>query len=326
PPRVTLQLGKGLREPVIEEGRDLYFECVVRANPAASLVQWFHNGASLEPAANGTSGLLSTGRYLVVRHVRATQAGTYSCSAHNALATTESNSVLLTVQYIPRCQKIWSSTSSNGTETTVSCQVASVPEDVSFAWTVRDGSQGERVVDDADVWVNGSLSALTVSHASHGVVGDVTLYCRARNLLGLQRSPCVMAVDTRQKPGVLRDCSVSNQSDDRLLVSCSHADPHPGDRFLLEVQTAAKLSFSVTRETPSFWIPSLEPGVESLLLLYVVNDRGGRGEPLKLTVHTDPYTAPLASADKRPSSALGTSALLGLVMASLSAMLLAPTR
>lgn len=98
PPRVTLQLGKGLREPVIEEGRDLYFECVVRANPAASLVQWFHNGASLEPTANATSGLLSTGRYLVVRHVRATQAGTYSCSAHNALATTESNSVLLTVQ------------------------------------------------------------------------------------------------------------------------------------------------------------------------------------------------------------------------------------
>ncbi|CAN7938383.1 unnamed protein product, partial [Ixodes hexagonus] len=327
PPSVTLQLGKGLREPVIEEGRDLYFECVVRANPAASLVRWFHDGALLELAANETSRMLSTGRYLVVRNVRPTQAGAYSCSARNALATAMSNSVLLTVQYIPRCQNIWSSTSTNGTETTVSCRVVAVPEEVSFVWSLRDGSKAEQVaVDDSDVWVNGSLSAFTVVHGSHGVVGDVTVYCRARNSLGLQRSPCVLVVDTKEKPGSLGDCSVSNQSEYRLLVSCSHWNPRPGDRYLLEVQTAARLSFSVTRETPSFWIPNLEPGAESLLLFYVVNGRGGRGEPLKLTVHTDPYTAPLASAEKRPSSALGTSALLGLVMASLSAMLLAPAR
>lgn len=40
---VVLQLGSKLNPNDIEEGDDVYFECVVRANPPAYKVVWEHN-------------------------------------------------------------------------------------------------------------------------------------------------------------------------------------------------------------------------------------------------------------------------------------------
>lgn len=42
-PIVSLQLGSKLNPNDIEEGDDVYFECVVRANPPAYKVVWEHN-------------------------------------------------------------------------------------------------------------------------------------------------------------------------------------------------------------------------------------------------------------------------------------------
>lgn len=42
-PMVVLQLGSKLNPNDIEEGDDVYFECVVRANPPAYKVVWEHN-------------------------------------------------------------------------------------------------------------------------------------------------------------------------------------------------------------------------------------------------------------------------------------------
>ncbi|KAK8758423.1 hypothetical protein V5799_003944 [Amblyomma americanum] len=320
PPNVTLLLGRGLHEPVIEEGRDVYLECLTSANPAADVFQWFHRGLPLEPGNSTVStdhsqrqqqSPLVAGPYLVMRRVRPSHAGAYACEASNPLASVRSNTVHLTVQYSPRCERIWSSPSTGGNETLVHCSVRALPDDeLSFSWSVRD-AQGEQPAAKRGALLlpspgyNGTtLSVLRVPHRAFATAGDVTIYCRARNAVGQQSSPCVLAVDATEKPSQLRDCSVSNQSDERLLVSCRQPDPRPGQRFVLEVHGVSQQSpqlpqpplANLSSERPTFWIPSLEPGAACRLVLYAVSATGARGPAVRLSLQADPYTAPLASA------------------------------
>ncbi|XP_077558197.1 nephrin-like [Haemaphysalis longicornis] len=321
-PNVTLRLGKGLSEPVIEEGRDVYLECLASANPPVGTFRWLHRGLPLEPG-NATSGSpqqasppLVAGPYLIMRRVRPLHAGDYACEASNQLASVRSNIVHLTVQYSPRCERIWSSQSSDGSETLVHCSVRAEPEEpISFAWSVRD-AKGERPAVQSGAALassNGTLALLRVPQppialaAAASSSGHVTLYCRARNAVGSQSSPCVLAIDTAEKPGQLRGCSVSNQSDERLLVSCRRLDPRPGQRFVLELhgspQSADGPVANLSSDQPAFWIPSLEPGASCRIVLYAVSARGTRGPAVQLTLHADPHTAPLASAGKKRGSA-----------------------
>ncbi|XP_075544468.1 synaptogenesis protein syg-2-like [Dermacentor variabilis] len=343
-PNVTLRLGRGLSESMIMEGRDVYLECATSANPAVDEFQWFHHGLPLEPGGNATavvsagqqSSLLVTGPYLIMRRVRPSQAGTYACEASNPLASVRSNTLNLTVHYSPRCERIWSSTADVGNETLVHCRVRAQPADrLSFTWSVRDAA-GERPVAQrgALASANGSLSVLRIPHrrsfASDGA--DVTLYCRARNAVGPQSSPCVLAVDPVEKPSQLRDCSVSNQSDERLLVSCRQPEQRrPGQQFVLEVHGSATAQSqqplaNLSSDRPVFWIPSLEPGAACRLVLYAVSAGGARGPAVRLSLHADPYTAPLAAADKKRSGVASKSVGLVQVVVPLITLLLAAGR
>ena len=42
-PRVSIKLGEPLELERIEEGHDVYFTCLVDANPRPELVNWFYN-------------------------------------------------------------------------------------------------------------------------------------------------------------------------------------------------------------------------------------------------------------------------------------------
>lgn len=105
----------------------------------------------------------------------------------------------------PRCERIWSSQSSDGGETLVHCSVRAEPEEpISFSWSVRDAN-GERPALQSGATLassNGTLALLRVPQppialaAAASSSGQVTLYCRARNAVGSQSSPCVLAIDT----------------------------------------------------------------------------------------------------------------------------------
>ena len=42
-PIVSLQFGTILKPDSIKEGDDIYFECIVKARPLATSIQWFQN-------------------------------------------------------------------------------------------------------------------------------------------------------------------------------------------------------------------------------------------------------------------------------------------
>ena len=42
-PVTTLELGRNLNEAGIKEGSDVYFDCIIDANPPARKVYWTHN-------------------------------------------------------------------------------------------------------------------------------------------------------------------------------------------------------------------------------------------------------------------------------------------
>ncbi|XP_064481592.1 hemicentin-1-like isoform X2 [Ornithodoros turicata] len=303
PPTVELRLGKGLQVPVILEERDAYFECNVNANPAPDVIEWFHDGAPLEPS--GKDGTVLSGPYLILQNVKPSAVGNYSCSAVNAVGRGDSNFIYLTVQYAPRCSHISASYNDN---VTITCEVTSVPHEVEFFWTARNRS-GEFPLSSASPISNrGASSVLHLVENEGQNDEDRTLYCRAKNAVGLQRRPCVLRTMSGGQPHALRDCSVSNQSDDRIYVACAHPSPRAGELFTLEVYSGEKLTLNITRPRPTFWIPSLEPGSKSLLLLSVLTSNG-KSSPFKLTVHTDPLSAPLASSVKITNDAwliLGT--------------------
>jgi len=42
-PILNLRLGSSLNPKAIKEGDDVYFECLIRANPSTHKLSWYHN-------------------------------------------------------------------------------------------------------------------------------------------------------------------------------------------------------------------------------------------------------------------------------------------
>ena len=73
-PQLTLSLGAKIPE-TIREGSDVYFECIVRANPPLSEVVWLFEGRPL--MNNPVAGILLTNQSLVMQRVRREHRGQY---------------------------------------------------------------------------------------------------------------------------------------------------------------------------------------------------------------------------------------------------------
>ena len=102
-PQVTLKLGSNLRHSHIQEGNDVYFECLVRAEPEVSEIHWHFEGHELQ--TNTSAGIIVSAKSLVLQKVRKHQRGKYTCSATNAEGRTESNAIHLRIQFAPICKQ-----------------------------------------------------------------------------------------------------------------------------------------------------------------------------------------------------------------------------
>ena len=113
---MSLRLGLELGTDAIEEGKDVYFECKIQANPDVYKISWTHNvsnilfcfycklqtlshqGKRIEERSSGEeSGLIISGKSLVLQGVKRQQAGNYTCIVSNLEGDAESNSVILQI-------------------------------------------------------------------------------------------------------------------------------------------------------------------------------------------------------------------------------------
>ncbi|CAG9563426.1 unnamed protein product [Danaus chrysippus] len=98
-PIVQLQLGSKLNSNDIEEGDDVYFECIVKANPPSYKVIWEHNGQVM--THNQRAGVIAGSAHLALQGVSRDQAGQYVCVASNVEGDGRSLPVSLHVIFTP---------------------------------------------------------------------------------------------------------------------------------------------------------------------------------------------------------------------------------
>lgn len=104
-PQVTLRLGSNLRHSHIQEGNDVYFECLIRSSPLSYEVRWNFEGREVQ--TNTSAGVIVSNQSLVLQKVRRQQRGKYTCSATNSEGDGESNIVHLRIQFSPICKPGW---------------------------------------------------------------------------------------------------------------------------------------------------------------------------------------------------------------------------
>ncbi|XP_012285308.1 hemicentin-2 [Orussus abietinus] len=317
-PIVTLKMGVTLNPEDIKEGDDVYFECIVKANPKAYKLAWFKDGKELKN--NATAGVVLTDHSLVLQGVTRNSAGEYTCLAANSEGKTASNPVPLQVMYAPICKEGKSEVVVGALkQETVSlmCSVESRPPPLTFHWTFNNSGD---LVEVPQSRYSHALAAGTPSAADslkeyqqfHGSrlnytptteMDYGTVACWASNQVGRQRAPCLFQVIAAGRPYPLHNCSATemssaseleelgSKSGSGLTVRCldGYDGGLPVHSYQLEVLAEDVEGGTVTRnETiPAgsngalFDVGGLSTGRSYRLYLYAVNAKG-RSEPTVL--------------------------------------------
>ncbi|KAK0081257.1 hypothetical protein PV325_012504 [Microctonus aethiopoides] len=283
-PKIRLELGSKMNPDDIEEGDDVYFECKVRANPAAYKVIWQHNNVAIQN--NAKKGIMVQQYDLALRKVDRSQAGNYTCVASNVEGDGYSNTVELKIMYKPICiseqKRIYGV--ARHEEARVVCQVEAYPPPNNFRWAFNNT---EEMVDvSQDHYKNSTRhtqSVLTYKPVTEMDYG--TVLCWASNTAGQQMSACIFHIIPAGKPEAPYNCTLMNQTTESLSVECTAGfDGGQPQNFLLEVydQHSGVLQANVTsRESAAFTVQDLEPGRVLTMKLYAFNSKG-RSEATKL--------------------------------------------
>lgn len=78
---MKIQLGKLLNPNNIREGTDVYFDCLIKAEPMVDKVEWHHQGNVLHHSI--TQGIIISNQSLVLQRVGRKNSGNYTCVGYN---------------------------------------------------------------------------------------------------------------------------------------------------------------------------------------------------------------------------------------------------
>ncbi|XP_042233629.1 nephrin-like [Homarus americanus] len=273
-PRVRLELGANLGNEPITEGKDVYFECEVDANPPTWDVIWRRNGQQVTNQRK--SGVLVSGMNLVLQMVRRSSAGNYTCTAANALGSTISNPVNLDVRYLPVCLEGPQTVAvAEGESTRLTCRVDAQPCDhLTYTWIFNNTLDTIRV-DRHRIILERGLSILDYTPRSPRDYG--TLSCWATNAVGTQADPCRFTVIEAGPPERVDKCVLVNLTSGSLEVGCTPGnDGGLKQRFVARVYAAPTHALLATLEedTPRFHVGGLTPGQDYLITVTAVNAKG----------------------------------------------------
>ncbi|XP_048486123.1 hemicentin-2 [Plutella xylostella] len=310
-PIVTLTLGSTLNPHDIKEGDDVYFECIVRANPREHRISWYHNDKHV--TQNMTSGIIVSTRSLVLQRVTRGEAGGYACKAANARGETSSDVVRLRVQYAPVCAGATPLVVGTALDEAlrVRCSVLADPADVTFLWQFNNSGESFDVSPARYGTVNGSVSELRYTPASERDYG--ALSCRGTNAVGRQAQPCVFQIVPAARPSPPRNCTVSAGNDsnwiedaypreevgDTLVVRCVVGyDGGLPQLVVLEAldSRSGVVKFNVTaNETDGvaqFLVPAMALWSSGSTLRLTVHSTNDKGSSDKITLHALAYQDP----------------------------------
>ncbi|KAH6921786.1 hypothetical protein HPB50_004985 [Hyalomma asiaticum] len=287
-PEVNLKLGTGLNASHITEGTDVYMECSILAASKVTDVTWRHQGRDLAPAP--AEGMLITSRYLVIRHVTPSHAGSYACGFNKPEGGYfESAPFHLRVQYSPRCDPEAEQTMHVERNATlnITCDVRANPSGgLRYFWLVENASEvAETAKADRQTADRKHLPRPQVTKSNHleivanASLFDAVLTCWAENSVGMQRRRCSFKFFPRgesSSSGIT--CVVGNYTPTSFSLVCS--TPIGGNestsqrrrRVLVEVLDSEKRN----RSERSFWsadwsapmfVTGLRPSTDYLVLV-----------------------------------------------------------
>ncbi|KYM77198.1 Hemicentin-2 [Atta colombica] len=202
-PVVSLRMGETLNPDDIKEGDDVYFECIVRANPKVYKLAWFKDGKELKN--NSTAGVVLSDHSLVLQGLTRYSAGAYTCLAANSEGKTASNPVSLQIMYAPVCKEGKSEVVVGALkQETVSlvCSVESHPAPLTFHWTFNNSGELVEVPHSRYSHVSASgtpdgqkeyqqFRGFRLNYTPTTEMDYGTVACWASNQVGKQRTPCL---------------------------------------------------------------------------------------------------------------------------------------
>ncbi|CAG9563368.1 unnamed protein product [Danaus chrysippus] len=283
-PIVQLQLGSKLNPNDIEEGDDVYFECIVRANPPSYKVVWEHNGQVM--THNQRAGVIAGTAHLALQGVSRDQAGQYVCVASNVEGDGRSLPVFLQVIYKPICKNTMTAVigAAINEAAKITCAVDASPLPKNFQWTLNN-TLGTIELDTGKFTIEKSgrsiLTYIPTSDMDYG-----SLACRATNLAGQQIEPCRYTLLPAVKPDPPTNCSTLNLTDDSAEVKCvAGYDGGLQTTYFVEAWEADELIANVSTILPVWKLQGLGSG-KALQLVFYANNARGRSEITVLRIHT----------------------------------------
>ncbi|CAH0721447.1 unnamed protein product, partial [Brenthis ino] len=283
-PKVELRMGSKMNPNDIEEGDDMYFECIVSANPSAYKVVWEHNGQIMKH--NQRAGVIAGSAHLALQGVSREQAGKYVCIASNVEGDGRSAPVNLHVIFKPVCKnKVAAIVGAAINEAArVACEVDAFPPPENFQWTLNNSLGTVELPTSKYTIEKSGRSILTYTPTVDTDYGS--LACRANNLAGQQIEPCRYTLLPAVKPDPPTNCTSVNLTDDSAELRClAGYDGGLQTTYFVEAWEMNTLIANVSTITPIWKLQGLGSGKELTLVFYANNARG-RSEVSTLRIHT----------------------------------------
>ncbi|CAH0774685.1 unnamed protein product [Bemisia tabaci] len=291
-PVVTLKMGTGLDPNNIKEGDDVYFECLVQANPKIHKLTWFHKGNEVKH--NASAGIVVSSGSLVLQQVTQSTAGHFTCLAVNTEGAAKSNSIHLRILHSPICRQSHDELvgALKQEKVGLTCNVEADPPAVVFRWTFNHSGHSRELPAEYyhNVGTTSTLNYTPVSDLDYG-----TLTCLASNSVGVQTRPCVFQVVAAGRPFPLFNCTMANRTADSVTVECiENFDGGLPQSYLAEFVQLPVVAGpgsgsnsvwyrNVTSSKPLFHFSDFSPAASYRLNLYSYNAKG-RSEPTVLEI------------------------------------------
>uniref|UniRef100_A0AAG5CS19 Ig-like domain-containing protein n=1 Tax=Anopheles atroparvus TaxID=41427 RepID=A0AAG5CS19_ANOAO len=282
------------------EGENVTLKCRADARPPVTSFSWYKNNMRM-------SG--ENGETLYLTQLERESSGSYACAASNTEGETRSSSLMLKIQFAPRCKPGTEQTSVgslNMHSLHVKCEVeADPPDGVRFSWTYNNTRNVSPVLN-SRISSHGLVSTMT--HLPQSDSELVTLACWAINNVGRQTVPCLIHILPAKIPDTPRNCELHNDTVPEVVCQAG-SDGGLMQSFLLEVvggsaplaynldytrgppteidneistmndQATLAPLFRIQEQLPQFKLHSLEPGRDYQLLVYAVNAKGKSDPP-----------------------------------------------